>query len=112
MNGQDLGEPKAKIEDSSVVTGLVEAAQVESAARLITRTRADHTGPFDPLHVDVWIYRIVVATLGAVLIIATVGGLVIAMAGKGPVPDVVVALGSGSVGALAGLLAPSPGHHA
>jgi hypothetical protein len=57
---------------------------------------------------DCWIYRMVVAVLGAVLIIATVGGLVIAMAGKGPIPEMVVALGSGSAGALAGLLAPSP----
>jgi hypothetical protein len=48
--------------------------------------------------------------LGAVLIIATVGGLIIAMAGKGPIPEMVVALGSGAAGALAGLLAPSPAH--
>jgi hypothetical protein len=62
----------------------------------------------DPLENDVWIYRMVVAMLGAVLIIATLGGLVIAMAGKGPIPEMVVALGSGAAGALAGLLAPSP----
>ncbi|MCW3045228.1 MAG: hypothetical protein JWL57_3386, partial [Actinobacteria bacterium] len=36
------------------------------------------------------------------------GGLIIAMAGKAAIPEMVVALGSGAAGALAGLLAPSP----
>jgi hypothetical protein len=58
---------------------------------------------------DPWIYRMIVLVLGIVLIVATSGGILIAMAGKSSVPDVVVALGSGAVGALAGLLAPSPG---
>jgi len=48
-----------------------------------------------PLQTGVWIYRIVV------------GALVLAMAGK-PVPEVVGALGAVAVGALAGLLSPSP----
>lgn len=56
---------------------------------------------------DVWIYRLVVVVLGLVLIIASVGALMLGMADKSA-PDVMVALGSGAVGALAGLLAPSP----
>jgi hypothetical protein len=59
------------------------------------------------LRTDVWIYRIVVATFGLVLVAATVGGVVIGLRG-GEVPEVVIALGTGSVGALGGLLAPSP----
>jgi hypothetical protein len=84
-NGQDVLEPKLKTEGSAVVA--------ERGA---------------PPYSDRLIYRMVVAVLGAVLIIATVGALIIAMAGKGPIPEMVVALGSGAAGALAGLLAPSP----
>jgi len=85
-NGQDVLEPKLKTEGSAVV--------------------AERGAP--PYSGDRVIYRMVVAVLGAVLIIATVGALIIAMAGKGPIPEMVVALGSGAAGALAGLLAPSP----
>jgi hypothetical protein len=49
----------------------------------------------------------VVAMLGLVAIIATLGGVVIAMVGR-QVPEMVVALGSAAAGALAGLLVPSP----
>ena len=88
VNGQDVIEAKLKAGNPAMVAGMAETS--------------------GPLGHDVWIYRMVVGLLGVVLIAATVGGLVIAMAGKGPVPDVVVAMGSGAVGALAGLLAPSP----
>lgn len=57
---------------------------------------------FDPL-----IYRLVVSALGLAVLVAAVGGIVIVMADKTP-PDMLVALGSAAVGALAGLLAPSP----
>jgi hypothetical protein len=56
---------------------------------------------------DKLIYRIVVSALGLAVLIAAVGGIVIVMADKVP-PDMLVALGSAAVGALAGLLAPSP----
>jgi hypothetical protein len=96
VNGQDVIEAKLKTEEPALVAGMV-AAKV-----------AGPVEQYGPLGHDVWIYRMVVGLLGVVLIIATLGGLIIAMAGKGPVPDVVVAMGSGAVGALAGLLAPSP----
>lgn len=60
------------------------------------------------LRADVWIYRMVVAALGLVLVFATIGGIMIGMSGGGQVPEVVIALGTGAVGALGGLLAPSP----
>jgi hypothetical protein len=68
----------------------MDATRVESVAGQVTAV----AGPVErraPLENDVWIYRMVVAMLGAVLIIATLGGLVIAMAGKGPIPEMVVA---------------------
>jgi hypothetical protein len=61
-----------------------------------------------PLETDVWIYRIVVLALG-IAVLASIGGAIYLVAiGKGEVPPILVALGSAAVGALAGLLAPSP----
>jgi hypothetical protein len=60
---------------------------------------------------DVWVYRIVVSAFAAVLLIAALGALLLPLSGA-QVSDMsgtlLVALTSGSVGALAGLLAPSP----
>ena len=60
-----------------------------------------------PLENDVWIYRVVVGSLGAVVLVACLGAIVIILRGA-IVPDVLTALGSAVVGALAGLLAPAP----
>jgi hypothetical protein len=56
---------------------------------------------------DVWIYRIVVGALGLTVLIAMCGTIYLANTEKG-VPQALVAIGSAAVGALAGLLAPSP----
>ena len=57
---------------------------------------------------DVWVYRMVVGVLGLVLLIVVVASLVLSLQGQTEIPAVLVALGSGALGALAGLLAPSP----
>ena len=60
---------------------------------------------------DVWVYRIVVSAFAAVLLIASLGALLLPLSGA-QVSEMsgtlLVALTSGAVGALAGLLAPSP----
>jgi hypothetical protein len=61
---------------------------------------------------DRWTYRIVVLSLGIVSV-AAIGGAIylsaIAPATSTPkIPDVLTALGAAAIGALAGLLAPSP----
>lgn len=65
-----------------------------------------------PLETDVWIYRIVVGALAIVVIVAVIGALYLTAQSSTTyayaVPDAVLALGSAAVGALAGLLAPSP----
>jgi hypothetical protein len=68
--------------------------------------------PDDPCMThDIWIYRVVVASFAAVLILTALGALVLAFTGN-ELPQTAstlfVALTSGAVGALAGLLAPSP----
>lgn len=61
---------------------------------------------------DRWTYRIVVIALGIVCIAAIVGAIylsAVAPAGGTPnIPDVLTALGAAAIGALAGLLAPTP----
>lgn len=64
------------------------------------------------LESDKWIYRIVVLALSSIAIASVIGAIVLAaMAPSGTpinIPDVITALGSAAIGALAGLLAPSP----
>ncbi|GEN11164.1 hypothetical protein SAMN05443572_11414 [Myxococcus fulvus] len=62
-----------------------------------------------PLTSDRWIYRLVVIFLGIIALTSLVGGVV--LTGLWPnwaMPQMLVALGSTAVGALAGLLAPPP----
>lgn len=62
---------------------------------------------------DPWIYRIVVLALGGTILIVVGGAVVLAATHAGAselkIPEVLTAIGSAAVGALAGLLAPSPG---
>ena len=60
-----------------------------------------------PLQNDNWIYRIVVASLGAIILITVLGAIFLTYYGKA-LPEGIIALAAASVGALAGLLAPSP----
>jgi hypothetical protein len=60
---------------------------------------------------DVWIYRIVVSAFALVLLIASGGALLLSFHGTDmsqTTSTLFIALTSGAVGALAGLLAPSP----
>lgn len=54
---------------------------------------------------DVVVYRMVVAFLGLVMLAAIVGAL---FTPGGNPPQILIALGTGALGALGGLLAPSP----
>lgn len=69
--------------------------------------------PPPPLDSDKWIYRIVVLALGGTILIVVLGAIVLAATHTGTgdvkIPEVLTAIGSAAVGALAGLLAPSPG---
>lgn len=66
----------------------------------------------NPLNFDVWIYRAVVVILGIAVVATVLGGIWLTYAGHGDakmsLPEAIVAIGSAAVGALAGLLAPSP----
>ena len=56
---------------------------------------------------DIWIYRVVVCILGLVLIIVVADAVYLNVDGKA-VSEILISIGSTALGALAGLLAPSP----
>jgi hypothetical protein len=60
-----------------------------------------------PLECNEWIYRIVVGVFGVVMLVVSVRAFQLTVA-EHEVPDLLIALGSGAIGALAGLLALSP----
>jgi len=57
---------------------------------------------------DTITYRMVVGALGIVAIGAVIGAIVLSTYPSPQIPDVLTALGAAAIGALAGLLAPSP----
>ncbi|WP_156510517.1 hypothetical protein [Labrenzia sp. OB1] len=65
-----------------------------------------------PLQTDRWIYRTVVVVLGTVVIVTVFGGIYLEIVSNGDekigLPQAIVSIGSAAIGALAGLLAPSP----
>lgn len=62
-----------------------------------------------PLETDNWIYRIVVIALGLIVLITISGQIYIMSVTEGKyLTEGIIALASAAVGALAGLLAPSP----
>ena len=56
---------------------------------------------------DKWIYRIVVSSM-SLTIIFSLGGAVWLEANEKEVPEILIALGTGALGGIAGLLAPTP----
>lgn len=79
-----------------------------NADQLSTIDTAIEEAKEHPLSYDVWIYRIVVVVLGASLL--TMVFYLCQQLGKKEViiPDVFISIISAIVGAIAGLLAPSP----
>jgi hypothetical protein len=64
-----------------------------------------------PILPDTWIYRIVVGSLGLAIILVIIGAVILTINNNGgdkSVPTILTAIASGAIGALAGLLAPSP----
>jgi hypothetical protein len=57
---------------------------------------------------DYWLFRLVVFFLGSIALVTVAGSMIIFALGKTTIPDGVIAIGSAAVGALAGLLTPSP----
>ena len=61
-----------------------------------------------PLQSDRWIFRLVVSFLGVAVLLTIILGFYLSIKTAATIPEGLIALGSAAVGALAGLLAPSP----
>lgn len=96
MRVQSASELAVKVAQDPNLQQEIKADPVNAIANLVA-----------PLQSDVWIYRMVVAALGLTVLVAMVGSIVLGFRNM-PFPDAGLALGSAAVGALAGLLAPSP----
>lgn len=57
---------------------------------------------------DIVVYRMVVGFLGSTVLLVALGTIALTWNNVTNLPDVLTALGSAAVGALAGLLAPTP----
>jgi uncharacterized integral membrane protein len=79
----------------------------DDAKTVVTKAIAEAASP---LQYDLWIYRAVVVVLGIAIIATVCGGIYLALKADPNIklPDGIIAIGSAAVGALAGLLAPSP----
>ena len=55
---------------------------------------------------DIWIYRIIISSISFGIIICLLGAIYLAAHDK-DIPEILIAIGSASVGALAGLLSPN-----
>lgn len=60
------------------------------------------------IQTDPWIYRMIVGTLTSTVLICLIGAISLQAKGNKQTPELLTALGTGSLGALSGLLAPSP----
>jgi hypothetical protein len=73
----------------------------------VTDNVNENTNIRTPLQTDKWIYRIVVSALALTLISSLTGAVYLQAKGE-KIPDILTCLGSGALGGLAGLLAPTP----
>jgi hypothetical protein len=93
---------KRVIEDSPELQQMMRTDPVAGLEEAEARAKEQYKPSGDP-----FLYRTVVVVLSAVVLVVTAGTLVLAFY-QVAVPEVFVALGSAALGALAGLLAPSP----
>lgn len=99
--------------DQVQLKSLLNDIQMDPAVPAAIKKKAEDAIGHGPIYTsDVLIYRIVVGVLGAAVLLTVAGGLGLAFLGSPDdykIPAELIALGSAAVGALAGLLAPSPG---
>jgi len=99
MKARSIGELTTMIANDKSLEEEIKEDPIKGIAKI-----AEH-----PLEMDKWIYRIVVLMLGFTVLLAAYGAIYLAGIAKAEIPDILIAIGSAAVGALAGLLTPTPG---
>ena len=92
----------------SVLSDPTQVAQLGTDPRGVLTRAAEVAKQDTPAYVgDKWIYRLVVGFLGSTAVLVTLSYTVYAF-NRLPASEGLVAMGAAALGALAGLLAPSP----
>jgi hypothetical protein len=95
---------------NSILSDPIKMEALKTAPEQVLRTAASEAKEqVSALQTDRWVYRLVVIFLGVVATTVVCGSIAFALLKGADLPSGLVALGSAAVGALAGLLAPSPG---
>lgn len=93
-------------------TELISDAKLQDLFKADPVAAINQVKTIKPLEEDIWIYRIVVLALGLTILLIIIGIVVLMLMGKidsdKGVPTILTAISSAAIGALAGLLAPSP----
>ncbi|HWT12564.1 MAG TPA: hypothetical protein VN231_07410 [Allosphingosinicella sp.] len=92
----------ASLRLSAAKTAVNDAAIGDQDKAAVIRALEDAAGPLP----DTWVYRIVVIALGLALFVPLIGPLV--APAEEDVIQLLLPIATGALGALAGLLAPSP----
>jgi hypothetical protein len=93
----------------SVLSDPAKKAELATNPASVLKAAADEAKDQVPAYCgDLWIYRIVVGSLPLAVLIVIVAYIYLTAVGRPP-PEALVAIGVGALGALTGLLAPSPG---
>ncbi len=74
-----------------------------------TKKRYYPTPKAEPIG-DIWTYRAVVVTLAITVVFCIAGAIGLEIYSK-PTPELLTAIATGAIGALAGILAPPPSNH-
>lgn len=94
------------------IPDLANAADDNAVKKVISEVKKEAAERTPPAYVaDKWIYRGTVAVLGLAVLFVAFAQYQIVIADFDPVreiPDGLIAIGSAAIGALAGLLAPTP----
>jgi hypothetical protein len=94
----------------TVLSDPTKVAQLATDPRGVLTQAADSAKEETPVYfTDRWIYRLVVGFLGSTAILVVLSYAIYPIAKIVTIPEGLVAMGSAALGALAGLLAPSPG---
>lgn len=107
MSEQEVQNPQQNLDDAISRITSDKDLKPESKEKLLRNLQLLKS----PLEYDRWIYRMVVFFLGITIVATVIGGFVFS-GSFGPqyeMPEGLIALGSAAIGALAGLLAPTPG---
>ncbi|WP_445630590.1 hypothetical protein [Nostoc sp. DSM 114167] len=109
-NGKNsLVETQSLVEESKQPSTLNDSKGQQGVQQNAEAVNNTFNLPQTYIQTDPWIYRIIVGTLTSTVLICLIGAIGLqAKDNKQPIPDLLTALGTGSLGALSGLLAPSP----